>query len=96
MNTEWSGPQAVKTHVAALAAEVPAWNPTTALALHRATLHRIADVWAGLDVFDKPSLARRDIVAARQACDAAWVAQDLAALRQALATWEVVLTGRGG
>lgn len=73
----------------------PAWNPTTALALYRATMHRIGDHYNALDCFDKPSLKRADIVAADHAAQAAWVAQDDAALRRALARWEQTVTGTG-
>lgn len=69
------------------------WNPKTALALYRATMRRMGDHYNALDVFEKPSLQRADIVAADKACLAAWDAQDDVALRQALATWERAVTG---
>lgn len=78
-------------------AEAPAhtWNPHTALAFYRATMHRMGDWYNAADIFDRPSLKRADIVAADRACQAAWTRQDWPGLARALATWERALCGEG-
>jgi hypothetical protein len=70
-----------------------AWNVATARAVYRATMRRIGDWYNAADVFDRPSLKRVDIVAADDAVQVAWWAQDDAALRTALARWEQSITG---
>lgn len=69
------------------------WSQTTALAIYRATMHRMADAYEAMDIFDRPSLRRADIVAADRACQAAYAAQDLDGLRASLARWEAAVTG---
>jgi hypothetical protein len=69
------------------------WHHPTALAHYRAMLHRCADRYLTLDVFDRPSLRRPDIRAADAAIQAAFKAQDYGALAAALAQYERAVIG---
>lgn len=68
------------------------WDHATALRAYRTTAARISAWWERQDVFDKPSLQRADIRQADAAIQAAFQAQDHAALSAALAAWEAAIT----
>jgi hypothetical protein len=67
------------------------WDPVAAQAQIRACLAQCAAWWHALDVFERPSLRRPEIVAARAAVDAAFRAQDRAALTAALEAYQLAL-----
>lgn len=75
---------------------VAPWDHTAALQAYRCAAIRLSVWWDAQDVFDKPSLQRADIRKADRAIQAAFRAQDRAALDTALGAWERAITGEKG